>query len=237
MRTPHILVVDDEPAVQKLIARVMTEAGFTARVAGSAAEIPAAVRERTPDLIILDYNLPESTGRDACIRIRRDEATRTVPVIIITGQEQNGLPVDCLQAGADDFVSKPFDPKELVARVQAVLRRPRSMADEQADIRKGVVELQPTQRRILVSGKPVARLTPKEFDLLHQIILHAPRVLAKNVLALKVWGQTLDLINERSVDVHIRRIRAKLGPEAAKFLQTVPSVGYQWVDPSQTPES
>jgi two-component system phosphate regulon response regulator PhoB len=230
MRPSHILVVDDEDPVRRMLERAFTEAGFSVSLAASAAEIPGSIKKQMPDLVILDYNLPESTGRDACIKLRRDESTRFIPIIMITGSGIEGLPADCLQSGADDFVPKPFNLAELVARVRAVLRRPRTIVDEQSDIQKGPLVIQPEQRQILINGKPIERLTPKEFDLLHQIILHAPRVLPKNVLALKVWGQTVDLLHDRTLDVHIRRIRSKLGKEAAACLVTVPAIGYRWVD-------
>jgi DNA-binding response OmpR family regulator len=230
MKAPHILVVDDEEVICHLLERGLKEHGFTVQIANTATNALTILATQAMDLVILDHNLPDLTGRDVCRRIRRNPNTRSVPVIIVTGASSETLPVDCLDAGADDYVSKPFNVREIVARAQAILRRPVSYSDENDVLQKGPLTIHVSQHSVVVEGKPLPRLTPKEFALLHQIVMHAPSILNKNMLALKVWGQTEDVLHHRTLDVHIRRIRSKLGARYAKYLVTIPAVGYQWAN-------
>jgi len=225
----RVLVVDDEPAVRGVLERVLKREGFAVTMAINAGEGLTAVRERTPDMVILDLNLPDRSGEDVCQEIRKTSAVQAIPILILTGQAMEGLPARCLDEGADDYLSKPFDNKELVARVRALLRRPRLYVDKDAVLEKKQITVHVAERRVLVKGHPVNSLAPKEFDLLYQLLLYAPKVLDKNTLALKVWDVPAEQIHSRTLDVHIRRIRLKIG-SAAKCLKTVPAVGYQWLD-------
>lgn len=225
----NILVVDDESQIRALLSRVMSKEGFVVQHAENGDQALSLIQAAAPDLVILDFNLPGLSGKDVCRRIRRDSATMAIPIIMITGCSIDELPADCLDSGADDYVCKPFNTKELIARVKAVLRRPRIFQDADRPVQKGMVTILPEERRVLVNGNPTERLTPKEFELLHSLVMYSPRVLDKNTLSLKVWGQTSEILNGRTLDVHVRRIRSKLGASAAKCLVTVPATGFQWV--------
>lgn len=181
---------------------------------------------RPIDLVVLDLDMPGITGQEVCRRIRRESRFDGVSILVLTGRATEGLTARCLDSGADDFVEKPADLVELVARVRAILRRPRILLPADGVIRKGGIEIDQSSRKVLLNGAPVD-FAPKEFDLLAQLVVHSPRVIDRNTLALKVWGVTIDLLNGRTMDVHVRRVRKKLGAAAA-CLKTVQTVGFQW---------
>lgn len=230
MANARVLVVDDEPSVRAVLERLLKREGFSVYLAANATEGLQVIGEKTPDLVILDLNLPDLSGEAVCQQIRQSATARPMPVLILTGNLAQGLPARCLDGGADDYLSKPFDTKELVARVRALLRRPRLYASQDSLIDRKMISLHPGERRVSIKGRPVKDLSPKEFDLLYQLLLHSPKVLDKNTLALKVWGISTEQLNSRTIDVHIRRIRKKLGESSARYLKTVPAIGYQWVD-------
>jgi phosphate regulon transcriptional regulator PhoB len=224
---PHdILVVEDEPDIRDLIVHHLERDGFHCRTAVGGAEALRKARERVPDLVVLDLMLPELGGLEVCRRLRADAATATVPVIMLTAKAEEVDRVVGLELGADDYVAKPFSPKELVARVRAVLRRARPAA-ETHPLTVGTVALDPERHRVTAGGRPV-ELTPKEFDLLHALLEAAGRVLSREHLLRRVWGYArADEIESRTVDVHVRRLRAKLG-DAGRRIATVKSVGYRF---------
>jgi two-component system response regulator MtrA len=141
-----------------------------------------------------------------------------------------GLSSRCLNGGADDYLTKPFDNSELLAHLRALLRRPSVYASADAVVRRGRIEIRIAEHQIRWQGRKVRDLSPKEFDLLRELVLRAPQVVDKATLALKVWGASVESLHPRTVDVHIRRIRQKLSPQGAACLKTVPAVGYQWLD-------
>jgi phosphate regulon transcriptional regulator PhoB len=221
-----VLVVEDEPDIRGLIVHHLEREGFRCRTATGGAEALRKARERVPDLVVLDLMLPELGGLEVCRRLRADAATATVPVIMLTAKAEEVDRVVGLEMGADDYVAKPFSPKELVARVRAVLRRARP-AEVSHPLAVGPVTLDPGRHRVTVGGRPVA-LTPKEFDLLHALLAAAGRVLSREHLLNHVWGYArADEIESRTVDVHVRRLRAKLG-DAGRRIATVKSVGYRF---------
>jgi DNA-binding response OmpR family regulator len=227
---PRILVVDDEAAIRLVLERILQPHGYRVVQSATGREALETVAAEKPDLMILDLNLPDMNGEEICRRIRKDPDIQSIPIMILTGRSAEGLSVECLDGGADDYVSKPFDIKEMVARVKALLRRPRIYAGDESVIHKGMIAIYVGERRIVVQGKPVGKLSPKEFSLLKLLVLHAPKVLDKNTLALNAWGLSAERLHHRTLDVHMRRIRQKLGSSAARCLITVPSVGYQWTD-------
>ena len=221
-----VLVVEDEPDIRQLIVHHLEREGFHCRQAATGTEALRAVRASTPDLIILDLMLPEMDGLAVCRRVRSDAATAAVPIIMLTAKSDEVDRVVGLELGADDYVAKPFSPKELIARVRAVLRRARPDSGGRV-FREGAVALDPSRHTASVGGAPLT-LTPKEFDLLQVFLEAAGRVLSREHLLTRVWGYAhADEIESRTVDVHVRRLRAKLGDEGRR-IATVKSVGYRF---------
>jgi len=225
--TREILVVDDEPDIRSLIVLHLEREGFRCR---SAASGPDALREaaaRPPALVVLDLMLPGLDGLEVCRRLRADAATAGVPIIMLTAKADEVDRVVGLEVGADDYVVKPFSPKELVARVRAVLRRARPAAGATPVLAAGPLTLDVARHTVTLHGRPLA-LTPKEFDLLRVLLEAAGRVLSREHLLNRVWGYArADEIESRTVDVHIRRLRAKLGDVGSR-IATVKSVGYRF---------
>jgi DNA-binding response OmpR family regulator len=234
----RILAVDDEVSIRNLLARVLGREGFDVLLAKDGREGFQLAADQNPDLVILDLNLPDTPGEEICQRIRQTPSLQSVPVLILTGRGTEGLLPRCLNGGADDYVAKPFDIKELVARVRALLRRPRVYCAKDSVIENGRLSIRVAERQVLWKGTPIEALAPREFEMLRFLVLQAPGVIDKTVLALNVWGSALEGSSQRTLDVHIRRIRKKLGPQAASCLKTIPSVGFQWLDPAaaQTPQ-
>ena len=220
-----VLVVEDEPDIRNLVVHHLTRDGFRCRTATSGAEALASVRVAAHDLVVLDLMLPEMSGLEVCRRLRSDEATAGVPIIMLTAKTDEVDRIVGLEMGADDYVAKPFSPKELVARVRAVLRRARP-GETSRPLAAGTVSLDTARHLVTVGGRAV-QLTPKEFDLLHALLEAAGRVLSREHLLNRVWGYArADEIESRTVDVHIRRLRAKLGAEERR-IATIKGVGYR----------
>jgi two-component system phosphate regulon response regulator PhoB len=221
-----VLVVEDEPDIRALVVHHLEREGFRCRTAATGTAALHEARARPPELVVLDLMLPELDGLEVCRRLRADAATAGVPIIMLTAKADEVDRVVGLEMGADDYVAKPFSPKELVARVRAVLRRARPVEGARALV-VGPVALDPERHHVTVDGRAVA-LTPKEFDLLHALLEAAGRVLSREFLLNRVWGYArADEIESRTVDVHVRRLRAKLGAAGAR-IATVKSVGYRF---------
>jgi phosphate regulon transcriptional regulator PhoB len=222
-----ILVVEDEPDIRDLIVLHLSREGFSCRTAATGADALAEVRAAHPDLVVLDLMLPGLGGLDVCRRLRAEPATASLPIIMLTAKADEVDRVVGLEIGADDYVVKPFSPKELVARVRAVLRRARSPASAGAPVlRAGALTLDPDRHLATVDERPLT-LTPKEFDLLQALMESAGRVLSREQLLARVWGYAhAEEIESRTVDVHVRRLRAKLGDEGRR-IATVTGVGYR----------
>lgn len=222
----HILVVEDEPAIQELIAANLKLAGYEVLRAEDGEQAIARVRDEVPDLILLDWMLPGVSGVQLAKRFRTDERTRDVPIIMLTARSDEMDKVAGLEAGADDYVTKPFSPKELMARIQAVLRRRAPQATKDVVKAAGLV-LDPVSHRVSGNGLPIA-LGPTEFRLLHFLMTHPERVHSRAQLLDQVWGDHV-FVEERTVDVHIRRLRSALeagGHDA--LVQTVRGSGYRF---------
>jgi len=221
----EVLVVEDEPDIRALIVLHLAREGFRCRTAKNGSEALTEARAAKPDLLILDLMLPELDGLEVCRRLRSDPATATVPIIMLTAKADEVDRVVGLEMGADDYVVKPFSPKELVARVRAVLRRARPPVERRV-LRAGAITVDPIRHQVEV-GRVAVLLTPKEFDLLHALVEAAGRVLSREHLLERVWGYTrASEIESRTVDVHVRRLRAKLG-EAGRSITTLKGVGYR----------
>ena len=220
-----ILVIEDEPAIQELIAVNLEHAGHRVQRAHSAAEADALIREVRPDLILLDWMLPDVAGTVLARRLRADTRSKDIPIIMLTAHAQESDKVEGLDAGADDYVTKPFSPKELLARIKAVLRR-RSpqLTDDLIDV-KGL-QLDPAAHRVSSEGREL-RLGPTEFKLLHFFMTHPERVYSRMQLLDQVWGDHV-FVEERTVDVHIRRLRQALEPTGHdRLIETVRGAGYR----------
>jgi phosphate regulon transcriptional regulator PhoB len=224
--TREVLVVEDEPDIRRLVVLHLERDGFRCRTATTGPEALREVQKAAPDLVVLDLMLPDLDGLEVCRQLRGDRRTAAVPIIMLTAKSDEVDRIVGLEVGADDYVAKPFSPKELVARVRAVLRRVRS-TDEPRILSVGPVVLDPSRHGVSVHGRPV-ELTPKEFDLLQALLEAAGRVLSREHLLNHVWGYArADEIESRTVDVHVRRLRAKLG-DAGHRIATVKSVGYRF---------
>ena len=221
-----ILVVEDEPAIQELIAYNLKQAGHQPLRADNAEQAMNLVQSALPDLVLLDWMLPGQSGIDLARRLRSDRRTRTVPIIMLTARSDEQDKLTGLDTGADDYITKPFSPRELIARIKAVLRR---RAPQMTDdvVQLGGLKLDPTSHRISGNGDPVV-LGPTEFRLLHFLMTHPERVHSRTQLLDQVWGDHV-FVEERTVDVHIRRLRKALEPTRLdRLVQTVRGTGYRF---------
>jgi two-component system phosphate regulon response regulator PhoB len=224
-----ILVVEDEPQVQELVAINLEHAGHRVRRAGTAGEAEISIREELPDVLILDWMLPDESGISLTRRLRENERTRGLPILMLTARAMEQDKISGLEAGADDYLTKPFSPKELAARIKAVLRRRApQLADDVIEI--GGLRLDPAARRVTASGK-IIELAPTEFRLLHFFMTHPERIYSRAQVLDFVWGDHV-FIEERTVDVHIRRLRKALEPSGHdRFVDTVRGSGYGFRQP------
>jgi two-component system phosphate regulon response regulator PhoB len=221
-----ILVVEDEPAIQELIAYNLKQAGHQPLRADNAEQALNLVANALPDLVLLDWMLPGLSGIEFARRLRADKRTRAIPIIMLTARSDEQDKLQGLETGADDYITKPFSPRELNARIKAVLRR---RAPEMTDdmVQLGGLKLDPASHRITGNGEPV-ELGPTEFRLLHFLMTHAERVHSRTQLLDQVWGDHV-FVEERTVDVHIRRLRKALEPtELDGLVQTVRGTGYRF---------
>ena len=221
---PRLLIVEDDEDIAHLLAHSVRRAGFEAAVMLSGAGVLARVREHPPDLLLLDVMLPGLDGRDICRTLRADSRTQAIPVIMITARAEEAERVAGLELGADDYITKPFSPREVVARVRAVLRRAAAPAAAAPSLAFGGVEVDLERHVVTESGREV-RLTAKEFLLLRYFLEHRGRVLSRDLLLSDVWGYRYTG-GTRTVDVHVRRLREKL-PILADAIITVPQFGYK----------
>jgi len=221
-----ILIVEDEPAIQELLAFNVAQAGFHALRAGDAESAWQHIRENKPDLILLDWMLPGTSGVALARQLRADAAARDIPIIMLTARGEERDKVTGLESGADDYITKPFSPRELMARIRAVLRRHMPQIPDEV-IAAGGLELLPASHRVTAKGAAM-ELGPTEFRLLHFFMTHAERVYSRTQLLDQVWG-TQVFVEERTVDVHIRRLRAALEPVGMDgLIQTVRGSGYRF---------
>lgn len=221
-----ILIVEDEPAIQELLAFNVMQAGFQALRAEDADSAWQQIRSNVPDLILLDWMLPNTSGVILAKQFRADARSKDIPIIMLTARGEERDKILGLESGADDYITKPFSPRELMARIRAVLRRHiPAMPDE--TVVAGGLELSPAAHRVTAQGSGI-ELGPTEFRLLHFFMTHAERVYSRTQLLDQVWG-TQVFVEERTVDVHIRRLRAALEPAGMDgLIQTVRGSGYRF---------
>ena len=224
-----VLVVEDETSIASFVALYLKNAGYRIQTAGTGREALERAAAEKPSLIVLDLMLPGVDGLEVCRRIRQ---TSDVPILMLTARDEDVDKIIGLEVGADDYLTKPFNPRELVARVKSVLRRsvPERREAQTKQIKHGDLEIDVGRREVLVSGTEV-QLAPKEFDLLWELLDHRGLVLTRDQLLERVWGYTF-AGDTRTVDVHVRQLRRKLG-EASPIV-TVWGVGYKVASPRDT---
>ena len=226
-----ILVVDDEVAIRDMLQLSLELAGFRVLQAADAAAALALIVDERPDLVLLDWMMPGTSGYELLRRLRRDELTAPVPVILLTARAEEANRVQGLEGGADDYIVKPFSPRELVARIRALLRRTTSPTAESSIEVSGLC-LDPVAQRVRVNGRAVS-MGPTEFRLLHFLMANPERAWSRAQLLDRVWGASV-YIDERTVDVHVRRLRKALEPagtdefDCGLLVQTVRGTGYRF---------
>ena len=219
-----VLVVEDEPQIQELLAVNLEHAGHKVLRAASAEEAEAAIRAELPDVLVLDWMLPGESGIALARKLRSNERTRDLPILMLTARAMEQDKITGLEAGADDYLTKPFSPRELTARIKAVLRRRAPQLSGDAVEVKGL-RLDPASQRVSAEGRRI-ELAPSEFKLLHFFMTHPGRVYTRAQLLDHVWGDHV-FIEERTVDVHIRRLRKALAPSGHdRLIDTVRGSGY-----------
>lgn len=222
----NILVVEDEPAIQELLTLNLSQSGHNPIRAMSVEQAQQLMRETLPDLIILDWMLPGMSGIDFARRLKSDEYSKQIPIIMLTARGEEADKVRGLEVGADDYVTKPFSPRELNARIKAVLRRRApQMTDDPIEV--GGLRLDPTTHRVSGNGQALD-LGPTEFRLLHYLMSNPERVHSRSQVLDRVWGDRV-FVEDRTVDVHIRRLRKALEASGHEnMIQTVRGVGYRF---------
>ena len=221
----RVLVVEDDRAIQELLALTLGQSGFEIQAVYSAEDALAAIREELPDLVLLDWMLPRMSGLALARQLRHDRRTRSLPIIMVSARDQEPDKLAGLEDGADDYLTKPFSPKELVARIKAVMRRrkPEAAGD---NLQLGNVRLDPVSYRVTIGGEEVA-LGPTEFRLLQFFLANPDRVFTRDQVLDRVWGDHR-FIELRTVDVYVRRLRAALRNYGAEdLIDTVRGVGYR----------
>jgi two-component system phosphate regulon response regulator PhoB len=223
--TTRILIVEDEQAIREMIAFHLTRAGFETLEAENSTQARALIADERPDLALVDWMLPDMSGLELTRLLKRDDQYEDLAIIMLTARTEETDKVSGLQGGADDYITKPFSPRELVARIEAVLRRTHSGDGE--TINAGLLAVDLAGHRVSVEGEDVS-LGPTEFRLLKFLMTHAERVYSRAQLLDQVWGANV-YVEERTVDVHVRRLRKALsGRGADQYIQTVRGAGYRF---------
>lgn len=228
---PTILIVDDEDAIREMVRFTLELEGFECLQAASARAAHAVIVDARPDLVLLDWMMPDVNGYELLRRLRREDSTASLPVIMLTARVEEGSRVRGLEGGADDYIAKPFSTRELVARIRALLRRTLPEAGEPPIEFEGL-RLDPVAHRVYAGERPL-EVGPTEFRLLHFFMSHPERAFSRAQLLDNVWGANV-YIDERTVDVHIRRLRKALEPAStgggdfSRFVQTVRGTGYRF---------
>jgi two-component system phosphate regulon response regulator PhoB/two-component system alkaline phosphatase synthesis response regulator PhoP len=222
-----IAIVDDEPDILELVKLHLENSGFQAKGLPDAGSLYTYLEGSSPDLIILDLMLPDADGFDVCKQLRKEDKFSSIPIIMLTAKGEEVDKVLGLELGADDYVTKPFSPKELVARVKAVLRRQQKKTEENKIKIGNILSLDPEKYEVTVSGKKV-ELTTTEFRILQLLASRRGFVFSRDRILDYLWGHE-KIVIDRTVDVHIRNLREKLG-KAARFIKNVRGVGYKLVE-------
>ena len=228
--SPQVLIVDDERDLVRLLEFNLQQAGFETAAAYAGVEALEKVRQRVPDLVVLDLMLPDIPGNEVCRQLKASPRTRHVPVLMLTARTDEVDRVVGFEVGADDFVTKPFSVRELVLRIRAILRRGGGAEADQAREQVGPIRVDPAAHRAYVDGEEIA-LTALEFKLLTTFMSRLGRVQTREALLQDVWGVSSDL-QTRTVDTHVKRLREKLGA-GRDLIETVRGIGYRMIEPER----
>lgn len=225
MSSRRILIIDDEPAIREVIVAALEMAGYETLEAGNAQDGHALIIDHKPDLVLIDWMMPNVSGIELARRLKRDSLTAEIPLIMLTAKGEEDHKITGLEAGADDYITKPFSPRELIARLKAVLRRttPPGIEDE---ITIEGLSLDPGSHRVSANGQEL-NVGPTEFRLLQFFMTHTERAYSRSQLLDQVWGGNV-YVDERTVDVHIKRLRQSLGEGFRDYIQTVRGTGYRF---------
>jgi two-component system alkaline phosphatase synthesis response regulator PhoP len=227
-----ILVAEDDPDIANLLAHYLRKAGYEADVVGSGREVVPSLRKTATDLLVLDLMLPGLDGLEVCRSVRADQQIAGIPIIMVTAKGEESDRIVGLELGADDYITKPFSPNEVVARVRALLRRTQRSASPEQRLVYGPLTVDVDRHIVRIEGREV-KLTAKEFLLLQYLMQHRGRVLSRDLLLSDVWGYSYTG-GTRTVDVHVRRLREKV-PFLADAIVTVKQFGYKLLDPVPAP--
>jgi len=220
-----ILIVDDEKSIREMLAVALEMAGYSTLEAANARDAHAMIIDEQPMLVLLDWMMPGTSGIELARRLRKDPITKDIPLIMLTAKADEDNTIQALDAGIDDFIAKPFSPRELVARLKAVLRRTTPQGLEEAVSVQGLT-LDPASHRVFTAQANL-EMGPTEFKLLQFFMTHQDRAYTRSQLLDMVWGGNV-YVEERTVDVHIRRLRQALGEPYGEFVQTVRGTGYRF---------
>ncbi|MCI0526112.1 MAG: response regulator transcription factor [Nitrospira sp.] len=227
MMSKKLVVIEDDQDITRLVTHYLTKEGYAIKSSQDGIKGLQLIKQEKPDLVILDLMLPEMDGLEVCKRLRADPKTSALPIIVLTAKGEESDKIVGLELGADDYVTKPFSPKELLARVKALFRRSERQVEESTHHRYGQISLDVARHEVRVKDEEI-KLTAKEFSLLVQLLKNKGRVMTREVLLDKVWGYDSD-VTTRTVDVHIRRLREKI-PLLSEAIVTVKSYGYKLKD-------
>ena len=225
MKNKMVLIVDDEAAIREMLTTTLQLAGYQCLAADSAHSAHGLIVDHQPDIILLDWMMPEVSGIELARRLKSDSLTANIPIIMLTARGEEDNKVKGLEAGADDYITKPFSPRELMARLKAVLRRTATAGMDNA-IEVNGLQLDPNSQRVSMNDTPLD-IGPTEFRLLQFFMSHPERVYTRSQLLDQIWGANVYL-EERTVDVHIRRLRLTLGDSHRYLIQTVRGSGYRF---------
>ena len=225
MSSKTVLIVDDESSIREMIAVALEMADYRVLEADNAQDAHAIVVDEKPDLLLLDWMMPGTSGLELARRLKRDETTAELPIILLTAKGEEDNKIQGLEAGADDYITKPFSPRELVARLKAVLRRTTPKGVEESVEVEGLM-LDPASHRVTAHGNSL-EVGPTEYRLLQFFMTHQERAYTRGQLLDQVWGGNV-YVEERTVDVHIRRLRKALGSNYEHLVQTVRGTGYRF---------
>jgi DNA-binding response OmpR family regulator len=225
----RILVAEDDPDIAQLLAHYLQRAGFEAELVSSGRDVLPRLRKAPPDLLLLDIMLPELDGLEVCRAVRSEPATAAIPIIIVTARGEETDRIVGLELGADDYITKPFSPNEVIARIRALLRRAHRTGPADGRLTYGPLSVDVDRHVVRVNDAEI-RLTAKEFLLLQYLMQHRGRVLSRDLLLSDVWGYSYTG-GTRTVDVHVRRLREKV-PFLADAIETVKQFGYKLIEPA-----
>jgi DNA-binding response OmpR family regulator len=229
LKQKRIVIIEDEKDILEVLEYNLKREGFKVSISSDGKSGLEMVRQNKPDLVLLDIMLPELDGLDVCQSLKKDSATNTIPIIMVTAKEEESDVILGLGLGADDYITKPFSPKELIARVKALLRRSNEthQIDTSSNIIIGSLKIDPEQFSVQLSGQTL-NLTSTEFRILHKLASQPGRVFSRDQLLQDAVGEHI-VVSDRNIDVHIRSIRKSLG-EHKQLIETVRSVGYRFKD-------